>query len=175
MAGDKFLERNVGTGRVSEVAANDVSAGAGDAGKVVALNASGEIDASMLPAGVSNALSVVASEAIAANAIVEIHDVLGVANIRNASADAILGQPGVGWVAAAVAALASGTVFFDGQVGGQVGLVAGSRIYLASSSPADGTITTTPLSTTGEFHQYLGKAVSATSFQFEPDDPILLA
>jgi hypothetical protein len=50
MAGDKYLAIDNATGLAKEVAALQTSAGGSDAGHIVALNSSGQVDSSMLPA-----------------------------------------------------------------------------------------------------------------------------
>lgn len=174
MAGNKYLERDAATGRTTERISADASAGVADAGRIVALNADGEIDFSMLPEGVANVEIIEAGEAIAANSLVEVYDDAGTPKVRPASANAANLQPAVGWVDAAYVATDLVLVFFDGQVTG-AGFTPGQRIYLAASTPADGTVTTSPVSGAGFAHQFIGKAVSATLFNFEPDDPIILA
>lgn len=176
MPGNKYLDRDTTTGRVTERRSADASTGIPDAGRVVALNSDGEIDQSMLPPdfGVQATLAE-ADEAIAAWALVEIFDDAGTVKVRNASGDAANARPAVGFVDAAYVATDIALVYFEGVTQGQAGLVAGQRIYLAASTPADGTVTVTPItSATGALHQYVGKALSATEFNFEPDDPISL-
>lgn len=174
MAGNKYLERDAATGRVTERLSADSSAGAGDAGRIVALNAAGEIDPSMLPPGVSNAEIIEVGVAVATNSLVEVYNDLGTPKIRPASGNPANLQPAVGWVDAAYIATDLALVFFDGQVGG-TGFTPGQRVYLASSTPADGIVTTTPVTGAGAAHQFVGRAVSTTLFNFEPDDPIILA
>jgi len=174
MAGNKYLERDAASGRMKEVESKDASAGAADAGSVVALNAAGEVDGSMLPAGIgANSLSVVAFEDLAANDLVEIFDNAGTPNARKASAAAATQRPATGYVTSAVLAGSNIDVFFDGRNGGQTGLTPGQRVYLSTSTP--GEVQTTPPSGTGNLSQFVGKAVSATEFNFEADDVIELA
>jgi hypothetical protein len=49
MAGNKYLSNSAGA--VTEVAAIQTSAGAGDVGKIPALDAAGKLDTSMIPGG----------------------------------------------------------------------------------------------------------------------------
>lgn len=167
---DKFLTRDSVSGKLQEVEATDVSAGAGDAGEVVALNSSGEIDATMLPSGTGAVrINVNASEALAANDLVYI----------NAAGEAALafgdvaGNAACGFVTAATLINDPVDVFFEGIVAGQVGLTPGARQYLSDATP--GGLTDTPITGTGKLHQFVGKALTATSVLFEADDCIILA
>lgn len=170
---DKYLERDATSGRTRERVTADASAGAADAGRVVSLNASGEIDGSMLPPGIgANSISVPAFEDIDADELVEIFDNGGTPSARLADATAANKRTAMGYAFNSVLAGSNVTVYFDGRIGGQTGLIPGQRTYL---SLTPGAITTTPLSGAGELHQFIGKAVSATEVHFEADDPIELA
>lgn len=171
---DKYLERDAVTGRMRERISADASAGVADAGRIVALNGAGELDGSMLPAGVGqNSIQVVAFEALAADDLVEIFDDGGVPSARLASASDLIPQPACGFVKAAVLVAGNAVVLFEGRVAGQVGLVPGQRVYL--SDVTAGGITTTPVVGTDKLHQFVGKATSTTEFNFEADDSIVLA
>jgi len=68
MAGNKYLERNGSTGKVSEVEGLQTSAGAGDAGKIPALDAAGRLSSTMMPSGVgAEQATVTWAEDVAAN------------------------------------------------------------------------------------------------------------
>ena len=85
---DKYIERDALTGRMKEKIGADVSTGVPDAGRVVALDASGKLDASLLPAGVSsNSITLEAFVAINQGELIEIFDDGGTAKARLASAD----------------------------------------------------------------------------------------
>jgi hypothetical protein len=154
--------------RLSSVVA---SAGAPNDGDLVALDATGRIDISVLPTGVGQSSKVIqASEALAANDLVNVHDVAG-ARVRKADATAV-GKGAQGFVRAAVASGANATVFFDAQeITGLTGLVPGQRRYL-STTP--GLSTAAAPSTIGNVLQLVGIATSATTLQFEPDTLIVL-
>lgn len=170
----KFLKRDAVTGRTAEELTAETSAGVGDAGKVPNLNAAGVLDPSLLPPGVgANSAEVEASETIAIGQLVEIFDDAGTPKARLADATAGNNFTAVAWAATAGNATDTITVYFEGRVtpaGG--GLTPGQRLYL---SETPGSVTSTPVTTAGAFHQFIGKAVSATQYNFEPDDPILLA
>src|SRR4051812_31243860 len=112
MAGFKFLTQ-VG-GALAEVIANQSSAGAGDAGKAVALDATGRIDNSMMPVGISADTQVVtASEALSDGDYVNIWDSAGTFKVRKADASAA-GKEAHGFVLASALSGAAATVYFEG-------------------------------------------------------------
>lgn len=169
MAGNKYLK--VGTSGIEEQAAIDTSAGAGDAGKIPALDGTGRLALNMMPAGIGVATkSIVASEAISAGNLVNIWNDAGTPKIRKA--DAATNKPANGFVVAGVASAASGEVYFEGEVSGLSGLVAG-RYYLSTTVP--GGVQTTIPTTAGHIVQSVGWGTSATSLDFEPGDTILRA
>lgn len=168
MAAVKYLSRVAG--RLKELAGIVTSAGAADDGKLVALDATGKIDVSVLPSGVGqNTVSLTASEALSANDLVNIWNDTGTAKVRKADGTTE-GKEVHGFVKAGVALNASATVFLPGNViTGLSGLTPGSRQYLATTA---GTRTETPLAATGNVSQMIGIAATATSIVFEPEDPI---
>lgn len=167
----RFL--SIVSGRIKELAATVVSAGAADDGKIPALDASGKLDASLMPAGIgANTVAAVASEALAANDVVNLWDNGGTVNARKADATAE-GKEVSGFVKAAVAQAANATVYLPGNtITGLTGLTPGSRQY-ASTSP--GALTEVPPSTAGNVLQLVGIAASDTSVIFEPEEPITRA
>lgn len=118
-----------------------------------------------------NSEQIEADEAIAAFDLVEVFDDAGTPKIRKASAAAADQRTAIGFVDAAYVATDIATVFFEGRVTG-AGFTPGDRIYLSTSVQGD--VQTTVPTGTGNFHQFVGKAISATEFNFEPDDPIEL-
>jgi len=170
MSGNKYLNRDATTGQVTEKLASDVSVGVADAGKIVALNADGEIDASML--GDIESTSVVAGEDLAAWDVVEIYDDAGTTKARKASATSGTPRAASAFTKSAILTDATGKVFFEGVLAGQSGLVAGQRTYLSETA---GDVTTTPVNGAGKLHQFIGKALSPTEVDFDPDDVIVLA
>lgn len=162
MAAAKFLQ--LISGKPSVVSANDSSAGAGDAGKIVALDASGKIDSTMMPAGLAaDSRSVTASENIAAGAVVNLWNDGGTLKVRNANATAA-GKEVHGFCLSAITSGAAGTVTFDGAITGLSGLTIGDEYFLSTT---DGTITATAPSTVGNVVQSVGIAVSASELIFE--------
>lgn len=169
MAGKKYLQ--LGTSGMEEVASTDSSAGAGSAGNLVGLDAAGKIALNMMPSGIGPATkSLVASEAITAPALVNIWNDASVAKIRKA--DAASNKPANGFILASVASAASAEVYFEGEVTGLSGLVAG-KLWLSSSVP--GATQATIPTTAGHIAQSVGWATSATTMDFEAGDPITRA
>ena len=164
----KYLSRV--TGRLKELAGVVTSAGATDDGKLVALDASGKIDASVLPSGVGqNTIALPASEALSANDLVNIWNDAGTSKARKADG-ATEGKEVHGFVKSAFATSASATVFLPGNVmTGLAGLTPGARQYLSTVA---GGRTETPLAATGNVSQLVGIAADATSIVFEPEEPI---
>jgi hypothetical protein len=170
MPAKKYLA--VVAGRETQANSVVTSTGAANDGDLVALDAQGKIDVSILPAGVGvNTISGVASEALLANDIVNLVNNAGAVNVRKADNTAI-GREAMGFVKAAFASGATATVFTSGNIiTGLTGLTPGARQYLSATA---GTRTETPPATGPAILQMLGYASSATSFIFEPEDTITL-
>ena len=97
MAANKYIAL-LTSGAQQEIQAKDTSAGAADAGKIVALNASGVLDSTLFPAGIGQASQTfTASEALSAGAIVNIFT----SGARNANATDG-SKPAIGFVNASV-------------------------------------------------------------------------
>lgn len=164
----KYLRLNAGV--PTETEATVSSAGAGDAGKVVGLDASGKIDTSMMPTGIgADTSSVTASEALAAGDFVNVYNSSG-AKCRKADASTA-GKEAHGFVLAAVNQNATATVYHEGtntQVTGQTP----GNVYL-STTP--GLATSTPPSASGNVVQCIGVATSATTINFESRQHYVLA
>ena len=189
----KVITNNAG--QLQEVASISTSAGAADAGKIIATNASGQIDVSflnttvssspnklvmtgadgrldisVLPVGVGADTAVIpASEALAAGDLVNIWNNSGTANVRKADASTA-GKEAHGFVLAAVASGASATVYFEGTNTQMTGLTPG-RQYL-STTP--GKTSATAPTGSGQVVQVVGFAVSATAMNFQSNSPIVL-
>lgn len=159
------------SGRETMVEATVTSTGVAEAGDIVALDASGKLDVSVLPTGVGPQVQViVTSENLSAGDFVNIWDDAGTPKAR--LADSTNDRRAVGYVVASTTAPANATVYFEGRNDQLSGLTAGQRIYL----DAAGNIQTTAPSLAGGdvIHQYLGKALSATVMDVEIDDEIVL-
>jgi len=160
------------TGRHTEVEATATSAGAGDAGKIPALDGAGRLDSTMMPVGLgADTASIEASENLAAGDFVNLHDSSG-AKVRKADASDAA-KLAHGFVLAAVTSGQNATVYFEGRNTEVSGLTPGARQYLSAATA--GAITATPPSTATNIVQYVGVAVSATSVDFEPGEPVTLA
>jgi len=171
MAAQKFLA--LVAGRIKELTASVVSAGSADDGKLVALDAAGKLDASVLPAGIGvNTVAAVASETLSANDLVNLWNDTGTLKARKADATTE-GKECHGFVKAGVSASATATIYTPGNlITGLSGLTPGARQYLATTA---GARTETPPSATGNVLQMVGIAADATSLVFEPEEPITRA
>jgi hypothetical protein len=189
------------TGTLTEEAALTTSAGAGDADRIPALNASGvldttiingtvtsagvaaagktpildgtgRLDQSTMPVGiVPETGSIVASEALADGDFVNVWNNAGVPNVRKADAS-VSGKEAHGYVLAAVASAGTALVYFEGSNNHLTGLTAGPR-YLSATTP--GSTTGTAPTGSGQIVQQVGIAFSATALTFDPQRPIVLA
>jgi len=169
----RFLARV--SGKTKQVEAAATSAGAADAGKIPALDSSGRLDASMMPAGLgADTQILVASEALSAGNHVNIWSDGGTAKVR--LADNSNGRPADGYVLAAVAPAANATVYpLDGTNSELAGLTPGAEYWLGTA----GGVTATPLDETdaanaNKISQYLGKAKSATELVTTDDGHVIL-
>lgn len=173
MATQKVLVLDGTTNLPSQLTPNTTSAGAADAGKLIALNGSGLVDSTMLPSSSGlPSLSVPTSENLAAGAIVNLYSASGTLTARNASA-ADATKPADGFVLAATTSPANATVYFAGSMNnGASGLTLGAPVFLSASTA--GAATATAPSTAGNLVQRLGgDAISATEFLFNPDKGII--
>jgi hypothetical protein len=201
MAGAKYL-RNHPTlpGIPQEFAANDASAGAADAGKLVALNAAGVLDAtivnstvasagaaaagkvpaldasgrldnSVLPVGVgTDTATISASETIANGAYVNVWSSTGAFKVRNADAS-VAGKEAHGFCLVGGASGAALVVYFEGTNSAVTGQAPGV-VYL-STTPGLGTAVAPTGS--GNAQQRIGFATSATSVNFQSENPLIVA
>jgi hypothetical protein len=161
------------SGRIQEVQATVTSAGAADDGKIVALDATGRLDLSVMPTNVGpDTATIQASENLAAGDFVNIHNVSGNPRVRKADA-ATTGKEAHGFVLSAVTSGNNATVYFEGQNTQVTGKTPGARQYLSASTP--GASTESPPTGSGNVVQFLGVAVSATSITTEIEDGIVLA
>lgn len=154
----------------SIVNSKTTSAGAGDSGKLPALDAAGRLDASMLPVGLGpDTAAITTSEALTAGAYVNIWNSTG-AKVRNADATTA-GKDAMGFVLASFASGAVATVYFEGTNTSVTGQTPG-KVFL-STTPGVGT--TTPPSAAGNVVQLLGFAASPTAVNFNAGQSLVLA
>lgn len=166
---DKYLRNNAGT--LTEVEAKITSAGAGDAGKITALDGSGRLDTSLMPVGIgADTATITASEALAAGDFINIWNSAG-AKARKADASTS-GKEAHGFVLAAVANAAAATVYFEGTNTQVAGLTPGP-VFLSATTA--GQATATSPSAAGQVSQRLGVALSATTANFDAGPAIVLA
>lgn len=168
MPGDTYLD--IVGGVQTQKRATQTSAGAADAGKLVALDETGRLPQTMMPTGLgADTTSGTASGALSAGDAVYIKSDGTIARATAAAA----GVGADGFVLAASADGAAATMYLEGRNTAKTGLTVGARYYLSDATP--GGVTATPVSGTGKLHQYIGKAISTTSLAWEADDPIVLA
>ena len=152
------------------VNAKNTSAGAGDAGKLVQLDGAGRIDSTMMPVGIgADTATITASEALAAGDFVNIWDSTG-AKARKADAT-VAGKEAHGFVLSAVSNGAAATVYFEGTNTGVTGMTPGP-VFLHTTA---GGATATAPSGSGNIVQRIGFATSATSVNFQSQPPVTLA
>ena len=173
MATQRFLSR-VG-GENKSLKALVVSAGATDAGKMIATNSAGKLDESLLPPGIGADVSIVdASEALGAGDFVNLFAVGGVVKAR--LADNASGRPANGYVTAAVDADAQATVYpLDSTNAELTGLTPGAKYWLGTA----GGLIKTPLDATDDANvskidQYIGIAKTATELITTDDSYVVL-
>lgn len=168
MAAKKFL-RFI-NGIFTEVFGVQTSAGAANAGDIVALDDTGRLDNSLMPVGIgADTKTINASEALAAGDWVNVWNSTG-AKVRKADATTA-GKEAHGFVLAAVANGAPALVYFEGtntQVTGQTP----GPVFLQTTAGTGGA--TIP-SASGNVVQNLGVALSATEVNFERGTTVTLA
>jgi len=159
-------------GKLKEVEAADTSVGAGDVGKLVALDTNGRIDNSMMPTGIgADTAAIVTSENLSAGDFVNIYDDGGVPTCRKADA-VTAGKEAVGFVLGAVTSSAMATIYFEGSNDQLTGLTAG--IQYLDTATAGGATATPPVGASNVV-QRVGFAISATTINVEFGQPIELA
>lgn len=164
---DKYIYNNSGT--LTEKAAIISSAGAGDSGKIIALDAAGRIDNSMMPVGIgTDTGAVTASENLSAGDFVNIWNSTG-AKVRKADATTA-GKRAHGFVLASVTSGNTATVYFEGTNTAVTGQIPG-EVFLSTTA---GLSTATAPSASGNVVQRIGFAISATAINFQAGEAITL-
>jgi hypothetical protein len=126
----------------------------------------------MMPVGIgADIKSIICSETLAAGNIVAVWDNAGTLNVRKADATSE-GKEADGFVLAGASSGAAALVYFEGRITGLSALTPGARYYLSTTA---GGVTATPVSASGNVDQFIGKALSATEINFEPDDGVTIA
>lgn len=168
MAGNKYIAQS--SGLLTEVAAIQTSAGAGDAGKIPAVDSTGRLDATLMPVGVvPEVKSLVTSENLTAGNMVNVYNNAGTPTARNA--DNTNGRVAHGFVLAGTTSPAAASVYLEGIITGLSALTAGTQMFLGVAGAA----TATAPSTSGYIVQQIGVPVSATEIAFNPQQTITLA
>lgn len=169
MAGNKYIANNAGA--YQEVAANQTSAGAGDAGKIPALDSTGRLDESMMPVGVAaETQSIVTTEDISGGSLVNIYVSTGV-KCRKADATTS-GKEAKGFVLASTTSGQSATVYFSELNTAVTGLTPGATYFLDTTA---GGVNATAPSSSGNIVQEVGVATAAGVLIFQPKKSLLLA
>ena len=106
-----------------------------------------------------------AYEALTANDAVHVFNDSGTVKVRKAYANSSSKYEAHGYVRSAVSSGSTATVYYGGTLSGLSGLTAGGNVYL-SDTVAGGYTSTVP-SGTGELVQYLGRALSSSSFVWQ--------
>jgi hypothetical protein len=158
-------------GLLTEVAAIITSAGAGDSGKIVALDSSGKLDTSFMPTGVgADTAAIATSESLAAGDLVNVFNSTG-AKVRKADSS-VSGKEAHGFVLAVFTHPTTATVYFEGSNTQVTGLTPGVQ-YLDPVNP--GKSTNTAPTTAGQVVQRVGFATAAAVLNFQSEVPVLLA
>lgn len=175
MAAKSFLR--LVAGKWQQIRGVVISAGASNAGDIVALDDSGRLDSSVMPVGIgANTQSIPASEALSAGNFVNFYSNAGVLNVRKA--DNSNGRRADGFVLAAVASGATATVYpMDSVNSALSGLTPATEYFLGTA----GGVVATPLDETltanqgvGKISQLLGTSKSATELVTNDCDPVIL-
>lgn len=170
---DKYLRQDLTDGAIHMEEATVASAGAADAGEIVALDGTGRLDPSVMPVGIgADTQAITTSEALAAGDYVNIHDVAGAFRVRKADASA-LATKADGFVLAAFGSAVLATVYFEGtntQVTGQTP----GTVYLSETAGIGTGVAGIPTAA-GTIVQPIGVATSATTVNFEAARPVVLA
>lgn len=166
MAGDKYLYNNAGV--TTEKAAIQSSAGAGDAGKIPALDAAGLLDITMMPVGIgADTASLSTAETIASGDLVYINGSGAVAKADNTDNT----KNAMGFCPVGGTHPTTVTVYFEGKNTALSGMTPGAKQYLGTN----GGRTETAPSAAGNAVQCVGRAIDATTLSFEPNEPIVVA
>jgi hypothetical protein len=169
MAGNKYIAMIAGL--FTEVAAIQSSAGAGDAGKIPAVDAAGKLDTSFMPTGVgADTAAIATSESLAAGDLVNVFNSTG-AKVRKADSS-VSGKEAHGFVLAVFTHPTTATVYFEGSNTQVTGLTPGVQ-FLDPANP--GKATNTAPTTAGQVVQRVGFATAAANLNFQSEVPVLLA
>lgn len=168
MATQRFI--SLVNGIQTEIVPATSSAGSATAGQIIALNASGQLDSTMLPGGLGlDTVACVTSAAISAGQIINLYNNAGTLTARPADSTAV-GSEANAYATSAVASGVTGTFFLSGNITGLSSLTPGTTYFLSTV----GALTATPPSAAGNVVQIVGKSLSATSLAFAPQSVTVL-
>lgn len=170
MAGRKFLTRDSSTGKTTEVAGLQATAGAGSAGEIVALDAAGLIPVAMMPSGIgAEQVTVTWAENVSANDLINVY--LDTATWKGRKADGGTNKyPAHAFAVASGTAAGTGLVQYEGLIAGATSVLTG-KLYLSTTAPG-GWQQTIPAGP--GLHQVVGLANSGTSWYFQPQEEIVI-
>lgn len=169
MAGKSFIR--LVSGVMQQVLGVQTSAGAGNAGDIPALDANGRLDNSMMPVGIgADTVSATASETLSAGDWVNLYNNTGSLGVRKADATTV-GKEVDGFVLAGVASSGTAVVYKEGTNTQCSSLTPGSDLFMTTTP---GIASATAPSGSGNVVQRIGKALSATSADFERGIPVTL-
>lgn len=158
------------------VTSKQTSAGAGDAGSIVALNSAGQIDITMFPGGLANQIIAVCSEDLPAGCPVNLYDAAGTPKLRKADATSS-GKRCHGFTQQAFTSGDTATAFRDGEITGLTGLTSGAEYYLSTTAGGLALVAAVAgYTTAGMLIQHLGTAHGTTILSLAIDeDPAQIA
>lgn len=167
MAGNKYLKLNTTTGNPAEQEALQSSAGAGDAGKIPALDSAGRLASNMMPLGITpETVTFTASENLTAGDFVNLYlDT----TLKGRKADNSNARRAHCFVNAAVSSSTTGTGYTEGVNSDLSGMTVGAQQLLGT---AGGRTETVPAAGASVIVQHLGIAKSATELIVDLGQPI---
>lgn len=169
---DKPLQ--IVNGRPTEVEATVVSAGSGNAGDVVALDANGKVDLSVLPTGIGPDVAVIeASENLDAGDYVNIYDSTGALCRKADASTASAAKMAHGFVLDNVTSGNNATIYFEGQNTALTGLTPGTTYVLSHSTPGEVVDLASASTTAGHILQVIGIATATDTLSTEIEQPIV--
>lgn len=161
-------------GRATEVEATVVSAGAGNAGDIPALDASGRLDSSVLPVGIGPDTAIIeASENLAAGDYVNIYDSSGPLCRKADASTAAAAEIAHGFVLNNVTSGDNATIYFEGPNTGLTGLTPGTTYVLSHTTPGGVLALASASTPAGHSLQVLGVAIAADTINTEIEQPII--
>lgn len=169
MPAQKYIRNDAGS--LKETSASQTSTGVADAGKIVALDDYGKLDSTMLPTGFGDDVALIqASENLSAGEWVNVWNNTGAFRARKADAT-VEGKETHGFVLENVTSGQNARVFFEGTNNQVTGQTPG-RVFLATTA---GQGSATAPTGSGNIVQIIGFATSATTVNFQYNQPIVLA